>query len=156
MKHALRSQQHHDFYTKYHHQDSEISALPGECGFKQDEYLKEIIRHGLPKPDGSRIPIGRVIAANSTQEGLSHLNSLCDVIVGSFRFVFNEPDKNIVGEKLFKQLALLIWSDVSKDGKTWFVLDKGLIFRPKTFTVTSYEADKNATVQRLVGYMKSG
>ena len=78
------------------------------------------------------------------------------MIVGSFRFVFNEPDKNIVGEKLFKQLALLIWSDVSKDGKTWFVLDKGLIFRPKTFTVTSYEADKNATVQRLVGYMKSG
>jgi hypothetical protein len=32
MKHALRSQQHHDLYTKYHHQDSEISALPGECG----------------------------------------------------------------------------------------------------------------------------
>jgi hypothetical protein len=33
MKHALRSQQHHDLYTKYHHQDSEISALPGECGY---------------------------------------------------------------------------------------------------------------------------
>ena len=32
MKHAPRSQQHHDFYAKYHHQDSKISALLGECG----------------------------------------------------------------------------------------------------------------------------
>ena len=32
MKHAPRSQQHHDFYEKYHHQDSKISNLLGECG----------------------------------------------------------------------------------------------------------------------------
>ena len=32
MKRAPRSIQHHDLYTKYHHQDSKISALLGECG----------------------------------------------------------------------------------------------------------------------------
>jgi hypothetical protein len=32
MKHVPRSQQHHDFYAKYRHQDSKISALLGECG----------------------------------------------------------------------------------------------------------------------------
>ena len=34
MKHAPRSQQHHDFYAKYHHQDSKIRDLLGEYGFR--------------------------------------------------------------------------------------------------------------------------
>jgi hypothetical protein len=122
--------------------------------YKQEEYLKEIMQNGLPKHDGKRIPIGRIVAANSTQGGLSHLNSLCDVVVGSLRFVFNEQDKNIVGEKLFKQLSQLLWGEKSRDGSTWYLLDKGLIFRPKTFTIPAYEADKQATIDHLLMYAK--
>jgi hypothetical protein len=50
MKHALRSQQHHDLYTKYHHQDSEISALLGECG------IKGLRNHDLGALDSLRNP----------------------------------------------------------------------------------------------------
>ena len=37
MKHAPRSNQHHDLYRKCRVQDSEISGLLGECGFNIDE-----------------------------------------------------------------------------------------------------------------------
>ena len=111
------------------------------------------MQHGLPKNTGERIPINRIIAANSTQGGLSHFNSLCDIVVGSLRFVFNEPDKNIVGEKLFKQLSNVLWGEWSEDGKKWYVLDRGLIFRPKTFSLAEYEADKNETIHYLKRYM---
>jgi hypothetical protein len=140
-------------FLRNHVNDCGIVFFDRTTDFKQEEYLKELMQQGLPMYDGKRIPIDRVIAANSTQMGLSHLNSLCDVVVGSFRFVFNEPDKDIVGKKLFKQLANFIWGNVSADGRKWYVLDKGLIFRPKEFTVTEYEADKEATVRQLVHYM---
>jgi hypothetical protein len=140
-------------FLRNHVNDCGLVFFDRTTDFKQEEYLKELMQHGLPKRDGKRIPIDRIIAANSTQVGLSQLNSLCDVVVGSFRFVFNEPDKDIVGKKLFKQLAKFIWGDISADGKKWYVLDKGLIFRPKEFTVIDYEADKEATVRQLVYYM---
>jgi len=43
MKHAPRSHQRHDLYANYHHQDSKISALLGECGFKVAEGYGDVV-----------------------------------------------------------------------------------------------------------------
>jgi Fe-S cluster biosynthesis and repair protein YggX len=64
----------------------------------------------------------------------------------------NEPDKDRVGKKLFQQLSKLLWGPWSEDGKTWHVLDQGLIFRPKKIDMPQYEADKTKTIQMLKMY----
>ncbi len=145
--------QNFDKYLKSSSSDGGFAFFDRTTDFKQEMYFKEIMAHGLPKYDGDRIPIPRVLGINSTREGLSALNSLCDVVVGSLRFVFNEPDKDIVGEKLFKQLAGILWGEKSRDGKTWYVLNNGIIFRPKTINAEQYEADKQATLNMLIKYM---
>ncbi|MFV1876662.1 DUF3800 domain-containing protein [Nioella sp.] len=142
-----------DSFIRQSEKHTGIAFFDRTTDFKQELYFKEILAHGLPKYDNTRIPIPRIIAINSTQEGLSPLNSLCDIVVGSLRFVFNEPDKDIVGEKLFNQLSGLLWGNKSPDGKTWYVLNKGLIFRPKTIDVPMYEADKQTTISMLKKYM---
>lgn len=132
--------------------ESGIAFFDRTTDFKQENYFKEIMAEGTPKYDGDRIPIRRVLGINSTQSGLSHLNSLCDIVVGSMRFVFNEPDKDVVGKLLFGQLANLLWGSKSSDGKTWYVLNQGIIFRPKEISVEAYRADREATLSMLKKY----
>lgn len=117
--------------------------------YKQDQYFKELMGYGLPKFDGTRIPIKKILGIHSTREGLCVLHSLCDIVVGSFRFVFNEPKKDKVGKILFSQLSKLLWGEKSADGKTWYVVDAGLVLRPKKIDFAEYEADRDATIARL-------
>jgi len=76
---------------------------------------------------------------------------MTDIVVGAFRFVINEPDKDQVGSILFKQLAQLMWGK-SKPKGVRNLRERGLCIRPKNIEHTDYEADINSFVERLVRY----
>jgi hypothetical protein len=66
--------------------------------------------------------------------------------------VFNEPDKDRVGSALLKQLARLMWAKTDAQGIR-HLRDRGLCIRPKNIEHLGYEADIQATIDRLKDYL---
>jgi hypothetical protein len=69
------------------------------------KYLQEKFQTGLTFPDGRKQRLKRIMGLASTCDGASHLASIADICVGSFRYCVNEPDKDIAGRAMFPKLA---------------------------------------------------
>ncbi|HEV8035588.1 MAG TPA: hypothetical protein VGP75_12245 [Yoonia sp.] len=121
--------------------------------FKQMAYFEEVFQLGMDF-QGKRKKLDHIVSIEQTSIGLSHLSSIADIVVGSFRFVINEPDKDQVGALLFKQLSKLMWGEKNKSG-TKLVRERGLCIRPRTVEHSEYEADIAAFVDRLVKYQQA-
>lgn len=120
--------------------------------YKQDAYLKTIFSDGITlSPTRPPKKLKYIVSVDSTQIGNSHFTSLIDIIVGSFRFVINEPDKDRIGSKLLKSLAKIMWGAVDKRG-TLRVRDRGFCVRPKNVNHPGYKANIEATIARLNEY----
>ena len=76
--------------------------------FKQMAYFEEVFQKGMDFRR-KRKKLRQVVSIEQTSIGVSHLSSITDIVVGAFRFVINEPDKDVVGAKLLKQLSKLMW-----------------------------------------------
>lgn len=138
----------------------ENGATPGLAFFdntkdyNQGAYLKEAFELGLIWSDGSRRKLERVIGIDNTGIGHSHLASVTDIVVGAFRFVANEPDKDKVGKVLLKSLEKIMWGKLGSDGEL-NVSERGICIRPQKIEHLPYRADIEAFKDRLVGYSKS-
>jgi len=128
-----------------------IALFDRSQDFNQDAYFKEVFELGIPWSNASRKKLDRVLSIESTSNGHSHLNSITDIVVGAFRFVVNEPEKDIVGTKLLGLLSALMWGVVDKNGEL-NVRERGICIRPKSIDATQYEADVNALIARLEEY----
>lgn len=131
--------------------DAGIVKLDHTTDYSQEAYVKEIFQEGLDF-NGKRRLLSRVAAIDTTQNGLSHMSSITDIVVGSFRFAINEPDKDKVGALLTKLLAKLMWSKCSTDGSVYF-RERGLVIRPKDITLSEYQADIEAFLSRMNSYL---
>lgn len=89
----------------------------------------------------------------TTTDGCSHLPSICDVCVGSFRYSVNEPERDVVGKQLMRHLKGLFWVS-QRDGKV-FPLERGLLLRPQQVTHPPYLADYTELKTRLFSWMNS-
>lgn len=118
--------------------------------YKQNEYIKDISRHGVLKEDGGRISLSHIVAMGITQDGMSHLNSVTDIVVGSFRWVINEPNKDVVGAELLRQLSGLLWGKMN-DG-VLKVQERSLVIRPQKIRSPQIKADVQAFIDRLTTY----
>lgn len=103
---------------------------------------------------GNKKKLSHVVSVEPSQDGFSHLNSITDIVVGAFRFVINEPDKDQVGSILLKSLAELMWGKADKDGVIQ-VLERGLCIRPKVIKNPEYAADIDSFINRLRAYQQS-
>jgi len=114
----------------------ECGSLPGAVffdkttDFNQAAYLKEVAAFGLDF-SGKRMKLEHVVSFASTQTGLSHLAAITDIVVGAFRWVVNEPDKDKVGALLLGAVAKLMWGKPGDDGQL-HVRERGFVVRPKT------------------------
>ena len=68
-------------------------------------YLQQKFQVGLTFPDGKTRRLERIMGLASTCDGASHLASIADILVGSFRYCVNEPDKDIAGRAMFPKLV---------------------------------------------------
>lgn len=88
-------------------------------------------------------------------DGSSHLASIADICVGSFRYVVNEPKRDIAGKELARLLRPLFWGISSSDGK--FIDDRGLIMRPRNWRLEykTFAPDYSETKRRLIDWANS-
>lgn len=131
--------------------DGGIAFFVATRDFRQDRYLREVQTEGLKFSD-QRKRLSKVLAIHQSMDGQSHFTSLADIIVGSLRFVFNEPDKDKVGVALMKQLSRILWAEVDKAGVRRLG-EKGICIRPKKISVIGYSADIQSTIDRLNSYL---
>ncbi|WP_298558301.1 hypothetical protein [uncultured Aliiroseovarius sp.] len=142
--------------TKFDQFLSENGGVPGLAFFDhtkdyhQKKYLREVFELGIPWKDGSRKKLEYVVSVDDTGIGHSHLASICDIVVGAFRFVANEPDKDKVGKILLKHLSRIMWGRLEQ-GKN-HVRERGLCIRPRSISHKGHQADIEAFVKRLVDY----
>jgi Protein of unknown function (DUF3800) len=120
--------------------------------YKQVDYFKEIMEYGIAWGE-KRVKLERVAAIHQSRIGLSHLASLADIVVGSFRFAINEPDKDKVGASLIKQLETSMWGVMDKDGEL-NVAERGICVRPRDVKLDAHAADLLAFLKRLEDYSK--
>lgn len=102
----------------------------------QYQYLSRKFQVGL-EAKGVAYDIPRIKMFANSCVGASHANSAMDIVLGSFRFVLNNP-KHDVSRPMMLNLMSLIWH--TRVGEQIYAIDRGLILRPKLsdIKVTSY------------------
>jgi len=115
------------------------------------DYLKEKFQVGLTQ--GGK-PIGRldrVLGFSHGADGTSHLCSVCDILLGSFRYCVNDPKNENVALEMFPKLMQMMWRG-RRDGQETS-REFGLCFRPLKIEVAKYQAEYDALETRLQGYL---
>jgi len=123
----------------------------GKNGFN---YVRNKFQTGLVFP-GGEIPIkrrlDRITSIGFTCDGASHLSSLADIVLGSFRYCVNEPEKDKAGKAMLPKLVPLMWTGTS-EGKQ-YVRERGLNLRPKDVRSSEHKQEYNALLERLQSYL---
>jgi hypothetical protein len=115
-------------------------------------YLREKFQIGMTDLRGEpKGRLERIMSFGSTTDGASHLASIADILVGSWRYCVNEPKRDVVGKAIFPKLMDLMWKRTSA-GKQ-YVLDFGFVLRPKKNVREEYEKDYADLCARLQGYL---
>jgi hypothetical protein len=104
-----------------------MDRIPVKDQFK---YLKDKFQLGVEFPDGGTQRLENIVGYATTCDGASHLASMADILLGSFRHCVNEPTKDIANAAIFPTLAQVMWHR-NEGGKRKF-LDYGLTLRPET------------------------
>jgi hypothetical protein len=114
------------------------------------DYAKKKFQRGLSLPTGDR-RLDRIISIGFTCDGASHLASMADIILGSFRYCVNETDKDIAGKAMLPKLVPLMWTG-TKRGKQ-YVRERGLILRPKDVKFAGHQEEFDKLLDRLQRYL---
>lgn len=72
-------------------------------------YYRQRFSESQPAYQGHYHKLDRIIGFGSTCDGASHLASIADICLGSYRFCINNPDKNIVNGILMPKLLENTW-----------------------------------------------
>lgn len=119
--------------------------------YPQQNYLSEVFSKGLDF-NGTRRRLQQILCLGTTADGASHIGSVCDIVVGACRYAINEPDRPEAGATLLRLVAEMMWSQTNSEGVAVF-RERGLCIRPMTRSVQDYEANIQALLDRLNGYL---
>jgi hypothetical protein len=125
-----------------------MDRIPVEHPYR---YLKEKFQTGLTFPNGDTRRLERVVGLASTTDGASHLASVADVLIGSFRYCVNEEERDIAGRAMFPDLVRLMWKR-RLNGRN-IVQDYGLVIRPQEVRFEPHKTEYQALIDRLQGYL---
>lgn len=103
-----------------------VDNLPNGTEFK---YLTDKFSSGLTLPGNERVSLERILLYTSTRIGASNVHSAMDIVLGSFRYVINNPANVEAATIMIKQVSDMMWA-AEKDGVR-YLGDRGLIVRPK-------------------------
>lgn len=118
---------------------------------KGDAYFREKFQIGLTYPkSGSSVTLDRIHLYGTTGIGMSHLASLIDIVLGSFRYCINNPQSPSVAGSLFKRVLHIMWHQELNGVKT--VRERGLILRPSEIKASEYKDEYSELVESLKKY----
>ena len=125
-----------------------LDRLPVQHPYR---YLAEKFQTGLKLESGKSIRLPRIIGYASACDGSTHFSSVADIILGSFRYCVNEPDRDIAGKALFPQVAKLMWQHKSNGVPN--LREYGLVLRPTVIKVHEHRAEYDSLSERLASYL---
>lgn len=114
------------------------------------QFLKEKFQNRV-QVEGEHIRLENIVGYSFSCDGASHMSSLADVIIGGFRYVMNEPERDIAGRAIVQSLNPLWWHIVDEKGDKQ-VGDRGLVLRPRGLRAPTYQADYQEVVDRLTNW----
>ena len=120
-----------------------MDRMPGKDQFK---YLKDKFQLGAEFSDGYTQRLENIVGYTITCDGASHLASMADILLGSFRYCVNEPDRE-ANAAIFPTLAQVMWHEKKS------YLEYGLMLRPKDIKAKVHEKEYTALRDRLRGYL---
>jgi len=105
---------------------------------------KEIVTQGLdPSSDSPqdeermKIKLDRIWQLSVGTMGSGHLMSLVDIVLGSFRYCINYPDRD-ASKEMYPNISKLLLRNPSNHSE---IEEWGLLFRPKNITISDYKKD---------------
>jgi hypothetical protein len=114
-------------------------------------YLRDKFQVGMTFPGGKSTRLERIMGFASTTDGASHLASVADILVGSWRYCVNEPEMDVACKAMFPKLMDLMWKR-TMNGKL-YVRDFGVVLRPQEVQVEKYKKEYKDLRDRLQGYL---
>ena len=114
-------------------------------------YLKEKFQVGLTFQGQPSVRLDKILGLSQASDGTSHLCSVADIMLGSFRYCVNEPDNEEAGKAMFPTLMNMMWKR-ERNGKV-DVNDCGLVLRPTSIQEAKHKAEYDTLTQRLQGYL---
>lgn len=111
------------------------------------EYLAEKFTKGLALQKGEAQELDRVVMFSSTCINASHLSSVMDIVLGTWRYCINQPLNTEAAKDMMSQLVKLIWHIPM--GENIFAHERGLLFRPKEVNHPPYKAEYDALLKHL-------
>jgi|SRR5581483_3267035 len=124
-----------------------LDRMPGGEAFSFS-YLKKKFQEG--NFDG-KVRLDRILGFSHVCDGSSHLCSVADVLLGAFRYCVNEPENEEAAKEMFPVLMSMMWKR-ERGGKT-YVNNCGLLLRPLNIQEPKHQAEYDALLQRLQGYL---
>jgi len=93
----------------------------------QFKYLAEKFAIGLHMPDGEK-RLDNILLYSASCINASHVSSIIDIVLGTFRYCINTPQNTEMEKKMMKDVLSVMWHE--KVGEDYDVRKKGLIVRP--------------------------
>ena len=114
------------------------------------DYAKEKFQRGLIFAN-REVRLDHIISVGFCCDGASHLSSMADIVLGSFRYCVNEEDKDIAGKAMLPKLVPLLWQATAPDGNR-YVRERGITLRPKDVQRREHQEEFDALIARLESY----
>jgi len=111
------------------------------------EYLSEKFTKGLTLPKGEAQALDRIVMFSSTCINASHVSSVMDIVLGSWRYCINQPRNTEAAKAMMNELVKLIWH--TKHGDDIDALELGLVFRPIDVKHPPYKAEYDALLKQI-------
>jgi hypothetical protein len=116
-------------------------------------YLKAKFSERIKRTDND-IRLENILGYSFTCDGTSHASSIADVLLGAFRYILNEPQRDIAGKAIAKSLAPTMW--YREDDKGAKQLNgRVLVLRPREVKARNYAADYQEVRDRLTSWINT-
>lgn len=111
------------------------------------DYLSEKFTKGLSLPKGDIQVLDRIVMFTSTCINASHMSSVMDIVLGSWRYCINQPKNAEAAKIMMNELVKLIWHD--KQSEDILAHELGLLFRPLEVKHPPYKAEYDALLAQI-------
>jgi hypothetical protein len=111
------------------------------------DFLSEKFTKGLSMPKGDAQALDRIMMFSSTCINASHMSSVMDIVLGSWRYCINQPKNTDAAKTMMNELVKLIWH--VKQGEDIRAHELGLLFRPLDVKHPPYKAEYDALLKQI-------
>jgi hypothetical protein len=117
-----------------------------------DRFIRDKFQVGLRFPRGGTRPLSHIICYTHSCDGASHLASVADVVLGSFRYCVNEPERDQAPRAILPLVVQLMWH--RRQGDRVVLDERGLMLRPNGLWADRHRVVYDQLLERLAALLQ--